>query len=523
VLLVTADEMRALDREVIERLGVPGVVLMESAGRGVVDVIAARLDVPRSRFAVFCGPGNNGGDGFVVARHLANRGAQAHVVLCVPEERVTGDARVHYLACRGSNVVFHDAATDAQLRAALPALAGADCVVDALLGTGLQRAVAGHLAGAIAAINEHAGLVVAVDVPSGLDADRGVPLGACVRAAHTVTFGFAKLGLVGAPGFTYAGCLHVADIGIPERLARQKGVTAELLAPSVLEPLRRPRAPLSHKGTHGHVLLWAGSRGKLGAAVLAGSAVLRAGAGLCTVALERTLQPSFDGRVPELMSAGYASADEGAPPSDEEAGTEAAGELCALVSGKRVVAAGPGMPVAPVYGDVLARVIAGALAARAGVVLDADALNHVARDPQILAARAEPGRVILTPHPGEAARLLGRGTDEVQGDRVGAARALAARFSAVVALKGARTVVAAPDGRLAVCPTGNPGLGSGGTGDVLLGCVAALFAEEPEPFSACARAVYLHGAAGDLAAATHGERGLIAHDVVDALPRVLGS
>jgi NAD(P)H-hydrate epimerase len=508
MLILTAAEMRALDREVIERVGVPGVVLMEAAGRGVADLIGA---LGRAPVTVWAGPGNNGGDGLVAARHLANRGVDVAVVLCAPAAKVRGDALVHLQACERSGVPILDGATAAGLAAA--AARPAEVVVDALLGTGLEREVTGHLADAIARINVHAAVKIAVDIPSGLDADRGIPLGACVRADHTVTFAFAKRGLVIAPGFTFAGRLHVIDIGIPERLARAHGVHAELLDERVLDGLRRPRDPLGHKGTFGHLLVLAGSGDKLGAALLAGQAALRSGVGLCTVALPTGALGAFAGKVPELMAAGYL-------PDDAEA---AWASLAPLVDGKRALAAGPGMPTQSSMRGLLAKLVSAALARDLGVVLDADALNHLAADAAILdgAPRPPSARLVLTPHPGEAARLLGRPVAEVQADRVGAATALAARHQAVVALKGARTIVAAPDGRLAVCPTGNPGLGTGGTGDVLTGCVGALLAEGRDAFGAATAAVYLHGAAGDLVADERGQRGLVAHDVVDALPRVL--
>jgi NAD(P)H-hydrate epimerase len=499
-VIVTAAEMRALDTAVIDDVGVPGVALMEAAGRGVVDVLARVCDLARARVVVYAGPGNNGGDGYVVARLCANRGAAVEVLRCAAEDKLRGDARTHMLACARSGVPIHDATTVGGLAAAGPA----DVVVDALLGTGLARDVEGHLRAAIAHLNARPGLKVAVDVPSGLDSDRGVPLGDCVRADHTVTFAFAKRGLVGAPGFTFAGQLHVADIGIPESLARARGVAAVLLDERVLAPLRAPRDPMAHKGTAGHLLLVAGSTGKAGAALLAGGSALRTGVGLCTLAAPREIIGALDGKVAEVMTAAY---DVGA-------------SLASLVAGRRAVAIGPGMPTDAAMRPVLAGLVAAAAAAGLPVVLDADALNHLAAEPHLLDGIAG-ARLVLTPHPGEAARLAGRPGAALQQDRVAAASALAARFSAIVALKGARTVVAAPDGRIAINPTGNPGLASGGTGDVLTGCVGALLAQGLEPFHAAAAAVYLHGAAADRVAARRGMRGLLANDVIDALPETM--
>ncbi len=501
MLLVTAAEMRALDRETIDSIGVPGVVLMESAGRGVVDVIARHYDVAHTRVVAFCGPGNNGGDGFVVARHLANRGADVIVALVGERDKIKGDARTHFDACAKSNVRIFEADKAPLHRN--------DLVVDAIFGTGLQRAVgAGAARDAIARMRAHRGPVVAVDVPSGLDADKGI-IGPCVRADHTVTFAFAKIGLVGAEEQAVVGALHVVDIGIPDKLARERGVKAELLEDSVLAPLRA-RPLVGHKGTHGHVLVVAGSRGKTGAALLCGTAVLRSGSGLCTVAMPADAATLVEGRVPELMI--------------EAVGP--AGDLQSLMAGKKAAAVGPG-----IARDDAAKERLRALGnSELPLVVDADALNAIAAERELLPRRGSP--TVLTPHPGEAARLLGATTGAVQEDRVGAARAIADKYGAVCVLKGARTVIAAPDGRLAVNPTGNPGLGTAGTGDVLTGVVAAALArmhgaggengtERVDPFVAACAAVYLHGAAGDRAAAAKSPTGLMAHDVLDALPHLL--
>jgi ADP-dependent NAD(P)H-hydrate dehydratase / NAD(P)H-hydrate epimerase len=488
MLIVTAEEMRALDREVIDTIGVPGAVLMEAAGRAVAERVRALA--PRGEVVVYAGPGNNGGDGFVAARHLMNWGIATRVLLWADRHKIRGDAHLHLVACEKTGVcVLNPGAPEETADAAV--------VVDALLGTGLDREVTGPLADAIARINGHRAVKVAVDIPSGLHADRGVPMGTCVRADHTVTFAFAKRGLVGAPGFTYAGKLEVADIGIPEWLARARGVTSRLLDDKALAPMVRPLDPLAHKGTRGHLLILAGSVGKSGAALLCGSAALRGGAGLVTLAAPFELMPVVDGRVLELMTSWYHL-----PPEPTV--------LLAALEGKRALAAGPGMPSDPAMREVLQALARRAADAGIGLVLDADALNHLAAMGQILDARPP---VVLTPHPGEAARLLGRTTADVQADRVAAAEELAAKFAAVVVLKGARTVIACSS-ELAICPTGGPQLGSGGTGDVLTGLVGALLAQGIEPFEAACAAVYAHGLAGDRAGGN-----LVAHDLLAHLPK----
>jgi len=508
--VVTAEEMRGIDRHAIDTVGVPGAVLMETAGRAVADLIARTVDLRAAPIVVLAGVGNNGGDGFVVARLLHGWGARVEVLLLGDTARVRGEARVHLDAARGAGAPIVEIADETGFEAAVRRLPPVAHVVDAIFGTGLGRAVEGLPAAAIRWANERrrrpgGALTFAVDLPSGLDADRGVPLGSCIEADHTVTFAFWKRGLVVAPGFTYAGRVTVADIGIPPALASVRGVTARLLDAGCLAPLAR-RDPLAHKGTHGHLLLVAGSSGKVGAALLAGRAALRAGAGLVTLATTPAALASIEGRLPELMTATLTGNE------DDEV----------LLEGKRVVAIGPGLDPSDGTRALLARILDAAVARGVRVVLDADGLNHVAREPSLLDGVGDRTSVVLTPHPGEAARLLGSSPAEVQSDRVAAALALARRFRAVVALKGARTVIAAADGALAFCPTGGPVLGVGGTGDVLTGCLGALLLDPNlPPFGATAAAVFLHGAAGDDLSAERGARGVLAGEVADALPAAL--
>jgi NAD(P)H-hydrate epimerase len=496
-LLVTSSEMRLLDKHVIESWGVPGAVLMETAGRAVAESIRRRREVAGAQVAVWCGPGNNGGDGFVAARWLHGWGADVEALLVTPKDRVKGDARVHLDAAVAAGVRLLEVADDAAAAEAAARHTGFTVVVDALFGTGLTRAIEGTAAAAVAAINVTPALRVAVDVPSGLDADRATPLGPCVRADVTVTFGFAKRGLVITPGVEFVGELEIADIGIPESLAVERGVSARLLDDSDLDGLRGPLPPWGHKGTRGHLLLVAGSPGKTGAALLTAHAALRTGVGLATLATPPAALPAIEGRLPELMTARFGDVD-----------------LDALLHGKRALVVGPGMSMETTAREQLQKLLAAAAALP--VALDADALNHLAAAPDT----PLPPSSVLTPHPGEAARLLQCSTDEVQNDRFVAAAKLVERYKVVVALKGARTIIASPDGRLAVCPAGNAALGTGGTGDVLAGCVGALLLGAP-PFEAACAAVWLHSRAADQAAAERGQRGLMASDVIAALPAQL--
>jgi ADP-dependent NAD(P)H-hydrate dehydratase / NAD(P)H-hydrate epimerase len=512
--IVSSEESRQFDRHTIDEVGVPALALMETAGRAVADAVEQLGAGP---VVVLAGVGNNGGDGFVAARTLRARGREVDVLVLGDDAALRGDPRACFSAASKAGVRVQFGADAAALRR----VAGdAAILVDALFGTGLSRPLAGSAAALVEAMNALGRPIVAVDVPSGLDADRGVPLEVAVRATCTVTFAFKKRGLVGSPGFTYAGKVIRADIGIAQALA--ESVRVRLLDKRILEPFAH-RDPLGHKGTHGHVLLVAGSVGKIGAALLSGRAALRAGAGLCTLATPTQAQARIEGHLPELMTLGYPGVEVATGASST--GFDAAHAIDALVpelTGKRVVAIGPGVPTAPAFAEVIERLVYGAVAESLPVVLDADALNHLVHRPSILDVRPGDGLVVLTPHPGEAARLLGKKVPEIEADRYAAALELAKRYSAVVALKGARTLIAAPDGRIGVCPAGGAILGAGGSGDVLTGAVAALIGNRSAPgFETVCAAVYLHATAADLAAERLPDRGLLASELADALPAAL--
>jgi NAD(P)H-hydrate epimerase len=507
--LVTAAEMREMDRLTIEEIGIPGVVLMELAGRGVADVVESLAGtLPGYRVVVVAGPGNNGGDGYVVARHLALRGAEVTVLLAAPRERVAGDARVNLLAAEHLGLTLEPLPAEIDAAALAERLARADCLVDALLGTGLASPVEGRYRAIIEALNLAGVLTVAVDIPSGLSADTGHPLGVAVEADATVTFAYPKVGLATFPGVEHVGDLHVVDIGIPPHLPGRLGVRCHLLREPALRPLLPGRRPGGHKGTYGHALIVAGSTGKTGAAVLCAEAAQRAGAGLVTLAVPASLQATLPLR--ETMSEAYCP-DEATLDADR-----VLDRLRALAAGKQALAIGPGLSPRR---ELLPVIQALVHELEVPVVLDADGLNLVATDPQVLAGARAP--LLLTPHPGEAARLLGCPVREVQADRCASARRLATEHRAWVALKGARTVVATPAGDTFINPTGNPGMGSGGMGDVLTGLLVGLLAQAVSPADALPLAVYLHGLAADEAASRRGEHGLVASDVIDALPAVM--
>lgn len=510
MILVTAAESRALDRLTIERYGTPGPVLMERAAAGATKALLARFPEVRGRRVVVCaGKGNNGGDGLLMARLLRRRGVKAEVILLAAPADVRSDAALAAAAARRARVPLRSVDSSEALRAAAARFDGAALLVDAVFGTGLNAPVSGLQAECLEAMNASGIAVFAVDMPSGLHADRGTPLGVAVRAAATATFGFAKLGQAIYPGLSYVGDLTVVDIGIPAAAVAEVQPGARLLDAAGVGRLVPVRQPDAHKGTAGHVLAIAGSRGHTGAALMAAHAACRAGAGLTTLAGPASLNTVFSLGAPEVMTAPLADR-EGLVEFDEAA-------VRRLIEGKTAVVVGPGIGVH----DGAAALVRFLLAEVAlPMVVDADALTCIARKPAVL--RAGRARAVLTPHPGEMARLLGSDAAAVQGDRVGTALRFAAKHGCVLLLKGARTVVAAPersaDGSVWINPTGNPGMASGGMGDVLSGIIGALLAQGLRPAEAARLGAYVHGEVADRVAAERGPIGILASDVIDGLP-----
>ena len=509
--VVTAAQMRALDRATIDDLGLPAVTLMETAGRAVADAALRMLGARRGHVVVVCGPGNNGGDGFVAARVLRDRGLDAVVYLSAAREAVRGDARTHLEILERAGGIVRLIATPDQLAALVPVadaalvpVADAVLVIDALFGVGLARPIEGHLAGVVAMM-QRAGRVLAVDIPSGLDADTGRALGVAVTAERTVTMAVHKIALVSSPGFARAGHVEVADIGIPPAMIAAASRASLVEAGDVARWLPHPQST-EHKGRRGHVLVVGGSPGMRGAGRLAAIAALRAGAGLCTLAADGELD------APDPVMTRPLTA--GAP-------------LGALLTGKAAVVIGPGLGTT----DAAAARVHEVLASGIPTVLDADALNLLAADPASIARAAGP--IVLTPHPGEASRLLGTTIADLEADRLAAARALAGKTRAVVVLKGARTIVC--DGRsdashtsdhesaagadlpCSINPTGGPALATGGSGDVLAGTIGALLAQGLSAIDAARAGVFVHGAAGDQLAHVHGARGVVSSDLPTAI------
>lgn len=580
-------QMRAFDKYAIEACHVPGMVLMENAGRGAADVISAIIEarratqrpqlppdgglpelgpagaprppsllpppslgapaVPRlglagrpprrspeedaiaarartfpvrhvpspgqpasyplnARVVVVCGGGSNGGDGFVVARHLLARGAEVQVFLTARSEGVTGESRINHDAYIDLGGEILELPPGEPLEPLEQALARADFVVDAIFGTGLARPIEGHLADVIAVINAARCHCVALDIPSGLDADSGSPLGTCVQADDTVTFGHLKIGLLTPEGARLAGNVHVVDLGVPDRpILAQVGYVAEVIRKETVGSFLRPREPNIHKHAAGNVLVIAGSSGKLGAALLTASAAMRAGAGLTTICTWPDAAHALQSRVVELMTASI-------DPERMPASLEAA------LAGRHTVAIGPGLGLDERARAVVDQVVLGWDGLK---VVDADALTHFVGRPAALAEAR--GSLILTPHPGELGRLLDRSASAIEQDRFGAVREAVALTRAIVVLKGARTVIATPDGRMFISMAGNPALATAGSGDVLTGIIAAFACTMPADCATIA-GVLIHALAGDAwHAATGADRGMLAGDLADRVPGLIAS
>jgi NAD(P)H-hydrate epimerase len=518
--ILTAAEMREVDRLTAERAGVPSLTLMENAGTAVADFLQRQFpSFERRKILVLCGKGNNGGDGFVVARRLRERGADPRVLLFATPESVHGDAAVNLKRWRemGGELQVVQRVEEWQAAASF---SGNEVVVDALLGTGLRGPVEGLLQRVIQDVNHRppGAYVVAVDTPSGLASDSGELTGDAVVANSTVTFTAPKLGQVLGSGSSMTGGLVVCDIGSPRSLTEEAGGgNMHWLEAREFAWVRPRRQPTANKGDYGHALIVAGSRGKGGAAVLCGWAALRAGAGLVTVATPDPVLATVAASVPELMTEPLVATEEGTI----SLRCFEYGKFAALPKGKRVAAVGPGLSTNAETQQVIRQIVS---EIRLPVILDADGLNaYAGRSGDLKAAGGHP--LAITPHPGEMARLLGTTVQAVQQDRVGVARRAAAEWGIFVVLKGFETVIAAPDGRVWINSTGNPGMATAGTGDVLTGMLAGLTAQlgaESWPLSLC-YGVYLHGLAGDIAAAETGEAPLMASDVIRAIPRALAA
>ena len=527
--VVTAAEMRQIDRDTIEDIGIPGIVLMETAGSAVVRSIVKHYPTAQ-RIGILVGKGNNGGDGLVIARQLAHAGRDVHLFLVSPPDNFTGEAEINLQIAKRLTASFgnlqaapkgglriEEILTDTAVKSDAN-IVGCELLVDAMLGTGLRGTVRAPIATVIDAINSLHIPVFSVDLPSGLDADTGNPMGTCVQADRTVTIGLPKRGLLVHPGAEFAGKLEVVDIGFPEQVIDAQNIKVNWTTAAQVSAWIPQRPPASHKGTYGRILVVAGSTGMTGAAALTSEAALRVGAGLVTLATPQHLNPILEGLLPEVMTL---------PLPETEAGSLSASAAAAILEfaeqTKSVLAIGPGISQHPDTVALVHQLMREHRKHKLGgqMVIDADGLNAIAQIPEIMSL-LERGTV-LTPHPGEMARLTNRSVSTLEGDRIRTAQTFANEHGVVLVFKGAPTVTSDANGNVWINSTGNPGMGTGGMGDVLTGIIAGLMAQGLPSGRAAALAVYIHGLAGNIVSERLGMHGLIASDVLKAVPEAISS
>ena len=488
--VLTAEEMRSIDRKTIEEVGVPGILLMENAGLGVVEVIEEMLEeTDDPTVSIFCGKGNNGGDGFVVARHLVNRSFNVRVYLVGEPADLRGDALLNFQILRGFGIDVEIIGQKRRLGRIQPG----DLIVDALLGTGVSGEVTGFLADCIRWINRSGCPVVSVDLPSGLHTDDGTIGGVAVSAARTATMAELKRGLVLPPGRELAGDIDVIDIGVPESVGKESGVrTFFLEAEDIRDRLpHRPRA--AHKGVFGKIVILAGSPGMTGAATLASMASLRVGGGLTILGIPHGLNAVLEEKLTEVMTRPFAQTETGT------LALEAEQEIVNLFKWAEAVAVGPGLSDHAESAELIRRLVRNT---DLPMVLDADGLNAFSGRSDLL--RKSKTVRILTPHYGELARLIDRSIEDIAMNRIEVARETAGRFGCVLVLKGSPTVIAEPGGAVYVNSTGNSGMATAGSGDVLTGCIVGFLAQGCQPVDAALCGVYIHGLAGDIAGEIQG-------------------
>ncbi|MBF0303691.1 MAG: NAD(P)H-hydrate dehydratase, partial [Desulfamplus sp.] len=517
--LVTAKQMQNIDRRTIESFGIPGQVLMENAGRGAIDIFFKIFpDLTSKRVSILAGHGNNGGDAFVMARYLMEKDISIQTFLLSTIDKVTGDAKANLnlfekLAASNSKEGVIEIPDKNSFERLKDRIISCDIFIDGILGTGLNSDVRGLFKDVIETVNSLSKPVFSIDIASGLNSDTGQPMGVSIRAVATATFGFAKTGQILHPGKELSGKLEIIDIGIPKFIADREKPSVNLIEEKSVQAIFRlkPREANSHKGNYGHLLLVAGSTGKTGAAALAANSAMASGAGLVTLAVPESINSTMEPQVTETMTF---------PLPENQRGqiSHTALNLIIknLVKDKRVVAVGPGLGI----DDSTIRVVHGMVEEISlPMVIDADGLNAIAVNPYILKSRKSP--TILTPHPGEMARLTGKSTAQIQENRVETATIFAMEFNVIVVLKGASTIIALPNGTVHICPTGNPGMASGGMGDVLTGMIAGFVAQGFEPSEAVIAGVYTHGLCGDTLAQRRGAFGFVASDIIRIIPETI--
>lgn len=506
--VLTSSQMKDIDKIAIEELGILGPILMENAGLQIVRELRVKFPgIEKEKIVIVAGRGNNGGDGLVVARHLYNQGADPLVLLLASKEEVRGDAGVNLKIAENIGVKIVEVCFPKDWNTQKRKVFQSTLLIDAIFGTGLSKPAKGLYAAVIEDINSSRAFKVAVDIPSGLSSDTFQIIGPCIKADLTVTLAAPKIAHVFPPAEEYVGELVVADISIPPFLFDKKNLRLEMVEGNTIMPYFKKRKRDSHKGTYGHLFILSGALGKTGAAIMAGKAALKMGAGLVTVGTPKSCLPIVARSMVELMTEALPETPEGT------LSHEAFDKVVTLLEGKDALLIGPGISTHPSTSKLVLSLIT---KINMPVVLDADALNILATQPEILKSLRHPA--ILTPHPGEFARLLNITTQKVVEKKLELVPQFAEKYGVYLILKGYRTLTATPDGNIYINPTGNPGMATAGSGDVLSGMIASLIIQEKNMLDAILAAVYVHGLSGDIGAERRGEKSLTAGDIIRYLP-----
>ncbi|MBN2804260.1 MAG: NAD(P)H-hydrate dehydratase [Deltaproteobacteria bacterium] len=512
-LFMSREQIRTYDKIASEKYHIDSLVLMENAGRGASEIIIKLFNGvtdKNKKAAVIAGPGNNGGDGFVITRHLINAGIPVMLFMAVAESSLKGDALKNFIVLKDMKVPITYIDTEAKTENTDSGLKEYSIVIDALLGTGVERTIEGHLLHVLKLINESSSKIVSIDIPSGLDADTGIDWGNGVTADYTITFGHIKKGMLTSQNAFKTGKVFILPIGVPASASVDAGYEGVILDEQSVKKLLPKSSPMAHKGIMGHLAVVAGSYGKSGAAILTSKAALRSGTGLVTIATTAAAQESIEARSIEVMVTNMIEKAD-APITDK-----IIKKIPSLFEDKTAVALGPGLTTAPGISMLAMKILQ---SINVPAVVDADGLNILAQDPSAAGRITTP--MIFTPHPGEMARLLNISTAQVQADRIGSAKKAASWHKSIVVLKGSNTIIATPDGDVFVNPTGNCGMATAGTGDTLTGIIGGFLAQKIQPLEAAILGTFIHGKAGDQAVEKTGFAGLTASDIIKELPLIL--